>query len=58
MVIHHLKGHQDWSIQTREVGCQNKQEQRITIVENVDIYERLTRIENPEDIKYLIGIVC
>ena len=27
-------------------------------VENVDIYERLTRIENPEDIKYLIGIVC
>ena len=28
------------------------------IVENVDIYERLTRIENPEDIKYLIGIVC
>ena len=27
-------------------------------VENVDIYERLTRIENPEDIKEIVGIVC
>ena len=25
-------------------------------VENVDISERLTRFENPEDIKYLVGI--
>ena len=28
------------------------------LVENVDIYERLTRIENPEDIKEIVGIVC
>ena len=27
-------------------------------VENVDIYERLTRIENPEDINEIVGIVC
>ena len=30
--------------------------QGVTVVENVDIYERLTRFENPEDIKYLVGI--
>ena len=29
---------------------------KIVIVENVDISERLTRFENPEDIKYLVGI--
>ena len=28
----------------------------ISSVENVDISERLTRFENPEDIKYLVGI--
>ena len=30
----------------------------LKVVENVDIYERLTRIENPEDIKEIVGIVC